>query len=92
MTTRYSRVRKFGGRKTRARKSRCRKTRARKSRTRKSRARKSRTRKSRRVYKGGSIPAPFGTWVGNGFGKGGTGYNDWQQNIHEQAAIAKLTQ
>ena len=82
MTTRYSRVRKFGGRKSRVRKTRARK----------SRCRKTRTRKSRRVYKGGNTPAPFGTWVGNGFGKGGTGYNDWQQNIHEQAAIAKLTQ
>ena len=80
MTTCYSRARKTRARKTRARKTKARKT----------RARKTRARKTRRVYRGGSVPAPFGTWVGNGFGKGGTGYNDWQRNIHEQAVIPKF--
>ena len=81
--------RKTRGRKTRGRKTRGRKTRGRKTRGRKTRGRNTRGRNTQRVYKGGNIPAPFGTWVGNGYGLGGTGFNE-SGRVDDQAAIRQL--
>lgn len=80
---------KVKSRKTRG-KVKCRKTRGKvKCRTRRKVRGRTRSRKTRHVYKGGNIPATLGHWIGNGFGIGGTGFNE-SGNDHDGAVIRRL--